>query len=123
MPLMVSFEDFSKNRVSRDRLSLCLPVCGMVLAKSSKFRAPQGCHCSSAPLTFPREVVWGRRQSQSGKCTLFFKDVILVFIMHVFVSFWLHLVVCRILASGTGIEPVLPAVEAQSLNDCQRIPH
>ena len=115
MPLMVSFEDFSKNWVSHDRLSLCLPVCGMVLAKSSKFRAPQGCYCSSAPLTFPREVVWGRRHSQSGKCTLFFKEIILVFMMHVFVYFWLYLVLCWILASETGIEPVLPAVEAQSL--------
>ena len=35
---------------------------------------------------------------------------------HVFVYFWLHLLVGRILAPGTGIEPVLPAVGAQSLN-------
>ena len=35
--------------------------------------------------------------------------------MHVFVYFWLYLVLCWILASETGIEPALPAVEAQSL--------
>ena len=34
---------------------------------------------------------------------------------HVFVYFWLHLVVRQISAPGTGIEPVLLAVEAQSL--------